>query len=54
MVQMKRTSRVPRGRGPRSFVDMLVNYKGDPSHSINEYVGHVVNMIKSLEVEYTF
>ena len=54
MVQMKRTKRVLRGRGPWSFLDTLMNYKRDPSHSINECVNHVVNMIKCLEVEYIF
>ena len=37
-----------------SFLDMLMNYKRDHSHSINEQMDHVVNMIKSLEVEYNF
>ena len=31
-----------------------MNYKRDPNHSINEHLAHVVNMIKSLEVEYIF
>ena len=54
MVRMKRTRKVLRGRGPWSFLDMLMNYKRDFNHSINEHVDHVVNMIKSLEVEYIF
>ena len=36
------------------FLDMLMNYKRDHNHSINEQMDHVVNMIKSLEVEYIF
>ena len=54
MVQTKRTRKVLRGRGPWPFLDMLMNYKRNPSFSINEHVDHVVNMIKSLEVEYNF
>ena len=54
MVRMKRTRRVLRGRGPWPFLDTLMNYKRNPSHSINEHVNHVVNMIKYLEVEYIF
>ena len=54
MVRMKRTRRVLRGRGPWSFLDTLMNYKRDPSHSINERVNHMVNMIKYLEVGYIF
>ena len=54
MVRMKTTRRVLRGKGPWSCLDMLMNYKRDPSHFINEHVNHVVNMIKYLEVEYIF
>ena len=54
MVRMKRTRKVLRGRAPWSFLDMLMNYKRDFNHSINEHVDHVVNMIKSLAVEYIF
>ena len=31
-----------------------MSYKRDPSHSINERVNHMVNMIKYLEVGYIF
>ena len=54
MVRMKRTRRVLRDKGPWLFLDTLMNYKRDLSHSINEHVDHVVKMIKSLEVEYIF
>ena len=54
MVQMKRTRRVLRDKRPWLFFNMLMNYKRDPSLSINEHVDHVINMIKSLEVEYIF
>ena len=51
---MKRTRRVLRGRRLWPFLDTLMNYERNPNHSINEHVDHVVNMIKSLEVEYIF
>ena len=54
MVWMKRTRRVLRGRRLWPFLDTLMNYERNPNHSINEHVDHVVNMIKSLEVEYIF
>ena len=49
---MKRTKRVLRGRRLWLCLDTLMDYKRDPNHSINEHVDRVVNMIKSLEVEY--
>ena len=54
MVRMKRTRRVLRDKGPWLFLDTLMNYKKDLSHSINEHVDHVVKMIKSLEMGYIF
>ena len=49
---MKRTRRILRSRGLWPFLDTLMNYKRDPSHSTNEHVGHVANMFKRFEEEY--
>ena len=47
---MKTTRKVLKGKGPWPNLDMLISYKRNPSHSIDEHVYHIVNMIKRLEM----
>ena len=49
MVWMKTTRKVLKGRGSWSNLNVLINYKRNPNHFIDEHVDHVVNMIKRLE-----
>ena len=52
MVRMRRNRRLFKGQ--LLNLGMLVNYKRDLNLSLNEYVDHVVMIIKEFEMKYVF
>ena len=54
MIHIRRTRRVIRGQGEHQRIESLMNYERNSSHTLDQHVDHVLQIIRRLEEDYVF